>query len=310
MIEVKNLVRYYGAQPAVRDISFSVREGEILGFLGPNAAGKTTTMRILTGFIPPSAGTATVCGFDVQSHSMEIRKQLGYLPENVPLYPEMTVQSYLMFHAKIKGIPKRERLNRIENVITKCFIQDVRNKLIWKLSKGYRQRVGLAQALIHEPKILILDEPTIGLDPVAIKETRDLIKSLAGKHTIILSTHILPEVSMTCSRVVIIHKGKVIAEDTPDNLTAQLTGAHLIYLVLKKDIKNFENEINQIQGIRQIKKDKPNSYKIETAQNMDLREQIAEFVVQRGYGLLELRTERLTLEDVFVELTTRETEDN
>jgi ABC-2 type transport system ATP-binding protein len=306
MIEVKNLVRYYGANPAVRDVSFSVKEGEILGFLGPNAAGKTTTMRILTGIMPASSGTATIAGFDVQEQSIEVRKRLGYLPENCPLYTDMTVKGYLNFHAKIKGVLGKERKGRVEEVLKKCFIDDVKNKLIGKLSKGYRQRVGLAQALVHDPQVLILDEPTVGLDPVAIKETRDLIKSLGGKHTIILSTHILPEVSMTCGRVVIIHKGKVVAEDTPENLTAQLKGAFSIYLELKKSSDDIEQQLLKIPGVLKVEKEKPNAFRVESGKEKDIREDIASFAVNKGYGLLELRTERMTLEDVFVELTAKE----
>ncbi len=309
MIEVKNLVRYYGANPAVRDVSFSVKEGEILGFLGPNAAGKTTTMRILTGIMPASSGTATIAGFDVQEQSIEVRKRLGYLPENCPLYTDMTVKGYLNFHAKVKGVPGKERKGRVEEVLKKCFIEDVKNKLIGKLSKGYRQRVGLAQALVHDPQVLILDEPTVGLDPVAIKETRDLIKSLGGKHTIILSTHILPEVSMTCGRVVIIHKGRVVAEDTPENLTAQLKGAFSIYLELKKSSDDIEQQLLRIPGVLQVKKEKPNTFRVESQKEKDIRDDIASFVVNKGYGLLELRPERMTLEDVFVELTAREGEE-
>lgn len=309
MIEVKNLVRYYGAYAAVRDVSFSVKEGEILGFLGPNAAGKTTTMRILTGIMPPSSGTATIAGFDVQTQSLEVRKRLGYLPENCPLYTDMTVKGYLNFHAKIKGVPSKERKTRVEETLKKCFIDDVKNKLIGKLSKGYRQRVGLAQALVHDPQVLILDEPTVGLDPVAIKETRDLIKSLGGRHTVILSTHILPEVSMTCGRVVIIHKGHVVAEDTPENLTAQLKGAFSIYLELKKSSDDMEQQLLKIPGVLKVQKEKPNAFHVESGKEKDIREDIASFVVNKGYGLLELRTERMTLEDVFVELTAKEGEE-
>lgn len=266
-------------------------------------------MRILTGIMPASSGTATIAGFDVQEQSIEVRKRLGYLPENCPLYTDMTVKGYLNFHAKVKGVPGKERKGRVEEVLKKCFIEDVKNKLIGKLSKGYRQRVGLAQALVHDPQVLILDEPTVGLDPVAIKETRDLIKSLGGKHTIILSTHILPEVSMTCGRVVIIHKGRVVAEDTPENLTAQLKGAFSIYLELKKSSDDIEQQLLRIPGVLQVKKEKPNTFRVESQKEKDIRDDIASFVVNKGYGLLELRPERMTLEDVFVELTAREGEE-
>ncbi len=309
MIEVKNLVRSYGLQPAVRDISFSVQEGEILGFLGPNAAGKSTTMKILAGFLPANSGSATVAGFDVSTQSIEVRKRLGYLPENAPLYPDMTVSDYLKFHARIKGIPSRQITQKVQAALEKCFIVEVKNKLIGKLSKGYRQRVGLAQALIHDPQVLILDEPTVGLDPVAIKETRDLIKSLGGKHTVILSTHILPEVSMTCGRVVIIHKGKVVAEDTPENLTTKLQGVRSIYLEVKNEAPNLLAELSAIQGVNRVSITQAQSYLVETRQDLDLRDELARWVVNKGYGLIELRTEKVSLEDVFVQLTTQESEE-
>ena len=309
MIEVKNLVRSYGLQPAVRDISFSVQEGEILGFLGPNAAGKSTTMKILAGFLPANSGSATVAGFDVSTQSIEVRKRLGYLPENAPLYPDMTVSDYLKFHARIKGIPSRQITQKVQAALEKCFIVEVKNKLIGKLSKGYRQRVGLAQALIHDPQVLILDEPTVGLDPVAIKETRDLIKSLGGKHTVILSTHILPEVSITCGRVVIIHKGKVVAEDTPENLTAKLQGVRSIYLEVKNEAPNLLAELSAFQGVNRVSTPQAQSYLVESRQDLDLRDELARWIVNKGYGLMELRTEKVSLEDVFVQLTTQESEE-
>lgn len=309
MIEVKNLVRSYGLQPAVRDISFSVQEGEILGFLGPNAAGKSTTMKILAGFLPANSGSATVAGFDVSTQSIEVRKRLGYLPENAPLYPDMTVSDYLKFHARIKGIPSKQMTQKVQAVLEKCFILDVKSKLIGKLSKGYRQRVGLAQALIHDPQFLILDEPTVGLDPIAIKETRDLIKSLGGKHTVILSTHILPEVSITCGRVVIIHKGKVVAEDTPENLTAKLQGVRSIYLEVKNEAPNLLAELSAIQGVNRVSIPQAQSYLVESRQDLDLRDELARWIVNKGYGLMELRTEKVSLEDVFVQLTTQESEE-
>jgi ABC-2 type transport system ATP-binding protein len=306
MIEVTNLTRYYGNLAAIRDVSFTVNQGEILGFLGPNAAGKTTTMRILTGFLPANSGTARIAGFDIAVQSLEVRKRIGYLPENAPLYPEMPVESYLRFHAKIKGISKKERADRIESVLTSCNIFNVRNKLIGKLSKGYRQRVGLAQAIIHNPPVLILDEPTIGLDPIAIRETRDLIKSLAGKHTVILSTHILPEVSMTCSRVVIINKGQVVAEDTPENLTAQLHGNQRLFIEVRDETTELEALLQRIHGVTAITKEADRQYIVESELTSDVREEVASVIVNRGFGLLELRPMRMTLEDVFLQLTTQE----
>ena len=230
MIEVDHLTKVFNGRKAVDGISFTVQKGEILGFLGPNGAGKTTTMRILTCYMPASDGTARVAGYDVFDESLEVRRRIGYLPENPPLYPEMTVASYLHFVAKIKGAPSARRKSMVDDVMQKCSIGDVRNRIISKLSKGYKQRVGLAQALLNNPEVLILDEPTIGLDPKQIHDVRSLIKSLAGDHTVILSTHILPEVSMTCNRVVIIHNGKVVAMDTPTGLTNQMKGAEKIAL--------------------------------------------------------------------------------
>ncbi|HEX9187202.1 MAG TPA: ATP-binding cassette domain-containing protein, partial [Vicinamibacteria bacterium] len=228
MIEVESLTKRYGRATAVDGVSFRVERGEILGFLGPNGAGKTTTMRILTCYLPPTEGTARVAGYDVFAQPMEVKRRVGYLPETPPLYPDMSVRDYLEFCARIKGVPGKERRGRVADAIEKCRVGDVRDKLIAKLSKGYRQRVGLAQAILHNPDVLILDEPTAGLDPKQIIETRELIRSLAGSHTVILSTHILPEVSMTCGRVVIINKGRVVAEDTPENLTRRLKGAGTI----------------------------------------------------------------------------------
>ena len=230
MIEVQHLTKRYGPVTAVDDISFRVERGEILGFLGPNGAGKTTTMRILTGYMPATEGKAIVAGFDVFDQPIEAKRRTGYLPETPPLYPDMSVLEYLQFVAKIKGVPGNERRERIQTVMKRTRIDDMANRLCAKLSKGYKQRVGLAQALIHNPDVLILDEPTAGLDPKQIIETRQLIKELAGDHTIILSTHILPEVSQTCQRVVIINKGRVVAVDTPDNLTARLRGSETLYL--------------------------------------------------------------------------------
>ncbi len=230
MIEVQNLTKRYGRITAVEDISFRVERGEILGFLGPNGAGKTTTMRILTGYLPATEGKAVVAGFDVFDQPVEAKRRTGYLPETPPLYPDMTVQEYLSFVSKIKGVPSAERRERIQQVMKRTRIDDMAHRLTSKLSKGYRQRVGLAQALIHNPDVLILDEPTAGLDPKQIIETRQLIKELAGDHTIVLSTHILPEVAQTCERVIIINKGHVVAVDTPRNLTARLQGSETMYV--------------------------------------------------------------------------------
>jgi ABC-2 type transport system ATP-binding protein len=311
VIEVEHLSKVYGGRKAVDDISFKVEKGEILGFLGPNGAGKTTTMRILTCFMPATAGTARVAGFDVFEESLEVRRRIGYLPENPPLYPEMTVQSYLDFVAKIKGTPSAKRKAHVDEVMGKCSIGDVRNRIVAKLSKGYKQRVGLAQALLNNPEVLILDEPTIGLDPKQISDVRSLIKSLAGEHTVILSTHILPEVSMTCSRVVIIHNGKVVAMDTVEGLTHQVAGAERIALVIDGPREAVLEKIEGIDGVVSVRADgggngHPGNYTVECKLNTDLRRTLASTVVSQGWGLLELRGIAVSLEDVFINLVTQE----
>jgi len=311
VIEVEHLSKLYGGRKAVDDISFAVKKGEILGFLGPNGAGKTTTMRILTCYMPATNGTARVAGYDVFEESLEVRKRIGYLPENPPLYHEMTVQSYLNFVAKIKGTPPNKRKANVDDVMQKCSIGDVRNRIIGKLSKGYKQRVGLAQSLLNNPDVLILDEPTIGLDPKQISEVRSLIKSLAGEHTVILSTHILPEVSMTCDRVVIIHKGKVVAMDTVEGLTHQVSGGERVALVVDGPAEQVREKLQSIDGVTSVKVDggaegHPASFTVECKLNTDLRRVLACAVVQQGWGLLELRGVSLSLEDVFINLVTQE----
>ena len=310
MIQVQSLTRYYGAKPAIEGVTFEVQSGEILGFLGPNAAGKTTTMRILTCFMPASSGTAKVAGFDVRTQSMDVRKRIGYLPENPPIYPEMTVVSYLDFVAKIKGVDSRERKKRIEETMAQTAITDVKDSVIRKLSKGYKQRVGLAQALVHNPEVLILDEPTVGLDPKQIIEVRELIRDLAQKHTVILSTHILPEVSATCQRVVIINKGKVVAEDTPKNLTAKVRGANRLVVEAKGPKAQVQKKLASISGVKQVGVDglvgDSSRYNIDCEMGRDVRPEIAQAIVQSGWGLLELRSRDASLEDVFLQLTTTE----
>ncbi len=311
MIEVEHLSKVYNGRKAVDDISFKVEKGEILGFLGPNGAGKTTTMRILTCYMPATEGTARVAGYDVFDESLEVRKRIGYLPESPPLYPEMTVESYLHFVSKIKGSSASRRKQDVDDVMGKCSIGDVRNRIIGKLSKGYKQRVGVAQALLANPEVLILDEPTIGLDPKQIFEIRSLIKGLAGDHTVILSTHILPEVSMTCSRVVIINKGKVVAMDTPQGLTNQAKGAERVALVVEGPRKEVQDKLQSIEGVSRVdaegaENDQPVSYMVECKLNTDLRRTLASAVVSQGWGLLELRGVSLSLEDVFINLVTKE----
>jgi ABC-2 type transport system ATP-binding protein len=311
MIEVQHLTKRYGPFTAVNDVSFRVEKGEILGFLGPNGAGKTTTMRVLTGYMPATEGKAVVAGYDVFEQPLEAKGRTGYLPETPPLYPEMTVREYLHFVARLKlgKASKAERTQRVETVMRRTHVDDMANRHCAKLSKGYRQRVGLAQALIHDPEVLILDEPTAGLDPKQIIETRDLIRSLAGDHTIVLSTHILPEVAQTCQRVVIINKGRVVAVDTPDNLTHQLTGASTLYVQVAAD-GTAADALRELPGVRNVtiadSGDAATGYEIEVDPNTDVRRDVARTVVNRGWGLLELRPMRMSLEEIFLQLTTAE----
>lgn len=305
-IQVQNLTKNYGNFPALRDVSFNVQKGEILGFLGPNAAGKTTTMRILTGFIPPSGGTARVAGYDVFTDSIEVRKRIGYLPETVPLYTEMSVWDYLDFAARLRDVSDRDQA--IERAMELTNIADRADTLIGKLSKGYRQRVGIAQALVHEPEVLILDEPTLGLDPKQVVEVRHLIKSLGGERTVLLSTHILPEVSQTCSRVLIINEGKIVAEDTPERLSARVRGAEHVFLQVAKPASEIPAELERVHGVLGVRAQdaQAGAYEIETTLGTDKRADIAALAVQRGWGVLELRPVGVSLEEVFLKLTTEE----
>lgn len=310
MIDVEGLTRYYGEKRAISDVAFHVKEGEILGMLGPNAAGKTTTMRILTCYMPPTSGKATIAGYDIMDDSMEVRKITGYLPENPPLYTDLSVLEYLEFVCRIKRIEKSRRAKEIESAIEKAALGEVQKSIIGKLSKGFKQRVGLAQCLLNNPKIVILDEPTVGLDPKQIIEIRELIKKLRGDHTVILSSHILPEIEQTCERVVIINEGKVVAEDTPDNLTGRLKGVERTNL----QIEGAKDKITSaLQGIKEIKsmdiKVEANGIsKVMVESAADIRKKLAKTIVDQGLGLLELSTERFTLEDIFLHLTTKEEE--
>jgi len=311
LIEVQDLTKAYGPVTAVDHVSFTVNKGEILGFLGPNGAGKTTTMRILTGFMPATSGTARVAGFDVFQNSLDVRRHIGYLPEAPPLYPDMSVESYLDFVLRIKNVPAEKRGTRITDALEKTNLADKRTELIKRLSRGYKQRVGLAQALVHDPDVIILDEPTVGLDPKQIIEVRHLIKGLAGSHTIILSTHILPEVSMTCDRVVIINKGKIAAVDTPQNLTAQLRGGLKIRIDAQAPADALRDALQKIPGASRVQvsaasADGRVSATVETATGQDIRSQIAAKIVQSGWGLYELRGVSASLEDIFLQLTTDE----
>lgn len=311
IVEVDNLTKYYGDFPAIENISFKVNKGEILGFLGPNAAGKTTTMRVLTGFMPPTSGSAKIAGFDVVDQSLEARKRIGYLPETVPLYTEMSVRDYLDFMGKIRGMNKQWRRRRVNEVVEVCRLEEYGSSLIGKLSKGFRQRVGIAQAILHEPEVLIMDEPTIGIDPIQVVETRNLIKGFGGEHTVILSTHILPEVSMVCERVIIIHEGQVVAIDRPDNLSERLRGTERIEVDIRGPVADVMSALRDIPGVQEvtrISKEDLGSYNIESASGADLREQIASLVFQRNWALLRLQPIQMSLEEIFLRLTATESE--
>ncbi len=309
MITVEHLTKRYGSTLAVNDLNFSVDAGEILGFLGPNGAGKTTTMRMLTGYMPPSEGTAKIAGFDVLEDSLAVRQRIGYLPETPPLYREMTVQGYLHFVASIKGVSAGDRPRRVDWAIERCGLTERRHQLIRKLSKGFRQRVGIAQAIVHDPPVIILDEPTVGLDPKQIIEVRNLIKSLAGDHTIILSTHILPEVSMTCNRVVIIQKGRVVATDTIDQLLNRSDNRTQYELKLSGNLQALQAALAQFPDLAgvQTQSDGDNHLvTVTTNGDTDIGPELTALVVQAGLRLYEMNRRRATLEDVFLQLTTSE----
>lgn len=313
MIEVEHLSKVYGTTSAIEDVTFAVEPGEILGFLGPNGAGKTTTMRILSGYLPATSGTAKVAGYEVHDNSLAVRKRIGYLPETPPLYPEMTVDGFLHFVARIKGVSAGDRSRNVQLALEKASLTDKRNTLIRKLSKGYRQRVGIAQAIVHDPPVIILDEPTVGLDPRQIIEVRHLIKNLAGNHTVILSTHILPEVSMTCNRVAILNKGRIVATNTPEGLLAQLTGGSGYELEVEGDAALLRQKLQNIPGIKTIDSvdaELPTGrHKVrvmgESGTNL-AGQDIAAAIVQAGLGLHEMRRIQASLEDVFLQLTTEE----
>jgi ABC-2 type transport system ATP-binding protein len=313
MIEVQSLTKRYGPVTAVSDVTFRVEAGEILGFLGPNGAGKTTTMRIITGYMPATEGKVLVAGHDVFEQPVQAKRHTGYLPETPPLYPDMTVREYLNFVARIKAVPRREIKSRVDDVMKKTWVADMANRHCGKLSKGYKQRVGLAQAIIHNPDVLVLDEPTAGLDPKQIIETRQLIRELAGTHTIILSTHILPEVSQTCQRVVIISKGRVVAVDSPDNLTARLRGSETMFLQVAGPADAVTSTLTSIHGVTRVSAGIPKNdlvdVEVDSEHGRDVRRDLAAAVVGHGWGLLELRPMRMSLEDIFLSLTTEENAD-
>jgi len=313
VISVENLTKRYFTKTAIEGMSFRVEKGEILGFLGPNGAGKTTTMRIITGYMPSTDGTVKVDGFDVADQPLEVRRRIGYLPENPPLYTEMTVKGYLQFVAKLKGVTGARVQDDVNRAMDKVNITDVQDRIIAKLSKGYKQRVGIAQALLNDPPVLILDEPTIGLDPKQIQEVRELIKSLAGNHTVVLSTHILPEVEQTCHRVIIIDRGKIVAVDTPQNLRSQIQGGARVFIEVEGPAPDVLAAVKAMPGVAEVRivsqEESKGSFHIDVEGGKDIRRELARAIVQAGWGLLELQSEKMSLEDIFIKLTTAEAEE-
>ncbi len=307
MIDVQHVTKHYGQVTALKDISFSIQKGEIVAFLGPNGAGKTTTMRILTGFMPPTSGTVHIAGFDCLEKPWEVKKHIGYLPETPPLYLELTVNEYLTFVGRIKRLDAEQLEERRERILQQTGLTEVQGRVIGHLSRGYRQRVGLAQALLHNPPVLILDEPTTGLDPNQIIEIRDLIKSLAGSHTIILSTHLLAEATAICQKVIIIHQGQIVAIDSPEQLGAKLRQSEKLNLTIKQPDPEIQEALGKIAGVMHVSQGPtPNTYVIETRIGEDVREEVTKLVVTRNAGLLELTTQTISLEDVFKVLTKTE----
>ena len=301
MIQVNGLTKDYGARRAISDLTFDAEQGEIVGFLGPNGAGKTTTMRILAGYMPPTDGTATVAGYDVVEESLEVRKRVGYLPETVPLYSDMTALEYLKFMADLRHIPNSKE--RAYETLERVNLSDRADSYIGNFSKGMRQRVGLAQALIHRPEVLILDEPTIGLDPAQVVEMRSVIREIGKDRTVLLSTHILPEAQQICDRVLIINKGSIVAEDTPENLQSRLVGSQRVVLRVRGDSDGLSAKITKIKGVREVESKPDGSVEFEFAAGQDIRPQVAKTIVQGGYDLLEMRPIGMSLEEIFLELT-------
>ncbi|MBA7642895.1 Vitamin B12 import ATP-binding protein BtuD [subsurface metagenome] len=305
MIRVENLTKYYGKRLAVDNISFNVEAGEIVGFLGPNGAGKTTTMRILTGFLAPTQGNVWVAGYDMSKHSLEARQHIGYFPEAMPLYSDMTVRSYLDFSSRLRGLDKNRIKARVEEVVDMCHLEEYIDVLIGKLSKGFRQRVGVAQAIIHEPGVLILDEPTIGIDPIQVAMTRQLIKELGKERTILLSTHILSEVSVTCDRVIIINEGRIVAEDRIENLSSVVSDSKRIRLEVEGPAEKVAERLRQVKGVLQVSYG-DSHYIVECSAGQDPRGKIMETIVQGGWTLLSLESIEMSLEDIFLKLITEE----
>ena len=309
MIQAEGLTHYYGPYPAIQDVNFGVKKGEILGFLGPNGAGKTTTMRIITGFMPPTRGTVTLDGFDVVEQSLDARRQVGYLPETVPLYTDMSVNGYLKYMGTLRGMPPKDIQGRLGDVIEVCRLGDYRKTQIGKLSKGFRQRVGIAQAILHQPQVLVLDEPTIGIDPIQVVETRRLIKDLGSEQTVVLSSHILPEVSMLCDRVLIINEGRIVAEDTPKNLADGLQGVDRLEVEVGGPAAEVLPVLKAIRGVTEvshINQDGRHTYMIQAHSGQDLRDAISQEIVSNGWSLRGLQMVGMSLEEIFLRLTTHE----
>jgi len=307
MIEVQDLTKYYGPQLAVSRLDFQVAAGEIVGFLGPNGAGKTTTLKILAGFLAPSAGTARINGYDCVTDSLAVRRSLGYVPENVAIYPDLTVTQFLRFAARAKGVAAKAETGEVDRVMAACGLEEVRGKLVAALSKGFRQRLGLAQALVNQPPLLIMDEPTIGLDPSQIVEIRQLIQNLEGAHTVMLSSHILPEVSQLCHRVIIINRGQIVASDTPENLSRQLGQGSRVLMTVTGPDDQVTDSLAAVSGVNRVLSQGEGKYLVEAGHGVELRPQLARVVVERGWQLLELKSQEFTLEEVFINLVTEET---
>ena len=309
MIEASDLTHYYGSHPAIQAVNFHVNKGEVLGFLGPNGAGKTTTMRILTGFMPPTRGRVNLGGYDVVEDSLEVRRRIGYLPETVPLYTDMTVSGYLRYMGTLRGMPPRSIKKRVGDVIDVCRLGDYRKTQIGKLSKGFRQRVGIGQAIIHEPEVLVLDEPTIGIDPIQVVETRRLIQDLGKEQTVVLSSHILPEVSMICGRVLIINEGRIVAEDTPSNLAQRFQGVDRLEVEIGGPVAEVLPALRKIGGVAEVNHRRSQNrevYEIQVGRGQDLRDAISRAVISNDWSLLSMQLMGMSLEDIFLRLTTQE----
>lgn len=305
MIRIQNVTKYYGARLAVDDISFDVEKGEIVGFLGPNAAGKTTTMRMITGYLMPTRGDVWIAEHNMASHSLDGRRLIGYLPELVPLYTDMTTRAYLEFSARLRGLDKSKTRRHVDKVVEQCGLEEYIDVILGKLSKGFKQRVGLAQAIIHDPEVLILDEPTIGIDPIQVAQTRQLIRQLGRDRTILLSTHILPEVSMICERVIIIHEGRIVAQDRIENLSNILKGGNRIRLKVQGPSEKVTDSLRQIDTIQTVGYEKP-FHIVEFPAGRQPQAQITEAIVRNGWTLLAMESVEMSLEDIFLQLTTEE----